>query len=409
MSSRIPFKKCAIILFLCFFFVASFQITSLAACSHSSLGTQYCEADHPHAYYKTCKSCGQKVYTGGYATKAHGDGSRGSGTCPSCGTHSYGTTYSEATHPHRYYQSCVCGDKRYTGGYATKAHGDGSWGSGTCPSCGSHTYIGQTCTSPGTCACGATIAASSHTFGSTTYYESSHPHKIFKQCTKCGYKSYTGTQKTLAHGDGSSGTCKKCGEHSWSLDSSQAFSHPHRSSISCSCGEVVYSYTLSSTCLQCRSNLKTSTNTESKQFIFTTIDGDLGIGTVLTYVGTFSVTCMNEYKYPAQTDISSQYNYPPFASFGCSVSTEWQLQTSTYSEPSVNTVAHHEAKYYNSNSSILRTQELKLVGGSVGVINASAVDVLTLDTIPSYVTGGAGIGVVGSTQSDVLYVNAYFN
>ena len=109
MSSRIPFKKCAIILFLCFFFVASFQITSLAACSHSSLGTQYCDADHPHAYYKTCKSCGQKVYTGGYATKAHGDGSRGSGTCPSCGTHSYGTTYSEATHPHRYHAN---GDQR---------------------------------------------------------------------------------------------------------------------------------------------------------------------------------------------------------------------------------------------------------------------------------------------------------
>lgn len=401
-------KRWAIILFLCFFLMASFQMTSLAACSHSSLGTQYCEADHPHAYYRTCKTCGQKVYTGGYATKAHGDGSRGSGTCPSCGTHSYGTTYSEATHPHRYYQTCVCGNKRYTGGCATKAHGDGSWGSGTCPSCGSHTYIGQSCTSPGTCACGATIAASSHTLENTTYYESSHPHKLFKKCTKCGYKSYTGTTKTLDHGDGSSGTCKKCGDHKWTFGPSEGISHPHRSSISCSCGEVVYSYALYPLCLQCRSNLKTATNTESKQFFFTILDGD-GIGVLVPYVCTFSLTCTNEYKYPAQSDPSGQYNYPPFASFACRVTPEVELQNSTYSSPTINAVAHQEATYYNSTDSVLRTQGLKLGGNSPGIITAASENVLTLDTIPAYVTAGAGIGVEAISPGDVLYVKTYFD
>lgn len=374
-------KRWAIILLLCFFLMASFQMTSLAACSHSSLGTQYCEADHPHAYYRTCKTCGQKVYTGGYATKAHGDSSRGSGTCPSCGTHSYGTTYSEATHPHRYYQTCVCGNKRYTGGCTTKAHGDGSWGSGTCPSCGSHTYIGQSCTSPGTCACGSTIAASSHTLENTTYYESSHPHKIFKKCTKCGYKSYTGTTKTLSHGDGSSGTCKKCGDHKWTLGPSDGISHPHRSSISCSCGEVVYSYALYPLCQQCRTNLKTATNTESKKFYFTIIQSDQGLGGAIAYSGTFSLTCTNEYKYPAQENKPEpNYYYPAFAALSCRVKPEYELDTLTSFPPTVQTVAHQTASYYNSSDALLSTQTLILDGGSDGNIGTLATDVLTLDT-----------------------------
>ena len=56
-------------------------------CSHSLLGARYCDGAHPHAYFCYCQSCGEKVYVGGYATKQHGSGEWGSGTCPSCGSH----------------------------------------------------------------------------------------------------------------------------------------------------------------------------------------------------------------------------------------------------------------------------------------------------------------------------------
>lgn len=95
MKRKVSPKHFLTMLLLCILLAVSFQVPSLAACSHSSLGSQYSEAAHPHAYYKTCNSCGQKIYSGGYATKTHGDGSWGSGTCPDCGTHTYGNTYSE--------------------------------------------------------------------------------------------------------------------------------------------------------------------------------------------------------------------------------------------------------------------------------------------------------------------------
>lgn len=94
-------------------------LSTLAACSHSTLGTQYSDAEHPHKYYRTCKNCNVKVYVGGNATKKHGDGTWGSGTCPKCGTHSYPTLtidqYIEAVkpHPHRASTKCTCGSVKY--------------------------------------------------------------------------------------------------------------------------------------------------------------------------------------------------------------------------------------------------------------------------------------------------------
>ncbi|MGM9522692.1 MAG: matrixin family metalloprotease [Oscillospiraceae bacterium] len=181
-------KKILAVFFVCAVLIAALPQNASAACTHSSLGERYSEASHPHAYFSYCNSCGAKVYTGGYATKAHGDGTWGSGTCPDCGTHTYvgqsctssgvcacgatvaalghnlGQRYSEATHPHYYYKNCSrCGAKVYIGGQETKAHGTGEWGSGTCPDCGTHTYVGLSCTTGGVCVCGATAEATGHT------------------------------------------------------------------------------------------------------------------------------------------------------------------------------------------------------------------------------------------------------
>ena len=77
-----------------------------------------------------------------------------------------------------------------------------------------------------------------HTYGSVSY-ESSHPHKAYKSCTTCGFKTYTGETKTVdgcqsccSHTYGAwskvsdskhQHTCTKCGykeskSHSWSGD-----------------------------------------------------------------------------------------------------------------------------------------------------------------------------------------------
>ena len=82
-----------------------------SACTHSSLSELYSEADHPHAYFRYCNICGAKVYTGGYETKQHGDGSWGSGTCPDCGEHTFITRPETGQHPHMSRETCVyCGE-----------------------------------------------------------------------------------------------------------------------------------------------------------------------------------------------------------------------------------------------------------------------------------------------------------
>ena len=94
--------------------------TTTATCSHTALGVQYSEVAHPHKYFRTCKSCNTKVYVGGHATKNHGDGSWGSGTCPQCGSHSYPIptvdqiNASLKQHPHIVGVKCKCGSVKYT-------------------------------------------------------------------------------------------------------------------------------------------------------------------------------------------------------------------------------------------------------------------------------------------------------
>ena len=101
------------------------------------------------------------------------------GTCPSCKQYSLQGTYVEQTHTSRghqeYYECYKCHYVKNLGTYVYKDHGDGSYGSWTCPSCGSHTWVldyqsDATCTSNGyrsySCACSQTksetIYASGH-------------------------------------------------------------------------------------------------------------------------------------------------------------------------------------------------------------------------------------------------------
>ena len=116
------------------------------------------------------------------------------GNCPSCGKYSFQGTYVEVAHSsrgHANYNECnSCHYVQYLGTYTTKSHGSGAYGSGTCPDCGSHTWVLQsqqaaTCTSNGyrsySCACGQTksetIYSSGHSYsyGSWEQYSSSAP------------------------------------------------------------------------------------------------------------------------------------------------------------------------------------------------------------------------------------------
>ena len=292
-------KKLIVFMSIAFIFLC-YPNGAFAACSHSSLGPLYSEAAHPHAYYRTCSLCNTKVYTGSYATKQHGNGAWGSGTCPSCGTHtfigqscttsgtcacgatqppfghSFGPLYSEAAHPHAYYKTCSrCNSKTYTGGYETKQHGNGAWGSGTCPDCGTHTFIGATCTSGGTCSCGATQPALGHSFGTSSYHETAHPHKIYLKCIRCATKNYTGSTKTLQHGPATSTTCPQCGNHSYVPDPNYGDinQHPHEAFLRCSCGSTKSNgYGISPNCPECLSGSKTALVQERKPSLVTIID-----------------------------------------------------------------------------------------------------------------------------------------
>ena len=112
------------------------------------------------------------------------------GTCPSCKQYSLQGTYVEQTHTSRghqeYYECYKCHYVKNLGTYVYKDHGDGSYGSWTCPSCGSHTWVldyesAATCTSNGyrsySCVCGQskteTIYSSGHSY---SYYAAGQPH-----------------------------------------------------------------------------------------------------------------------------------------------------------------------------------------------------------------------------------------
>ena len=200
------------------------------------------------------------------------------GNCPSCGKYSFQGTYVEvahSSHGHANYNECyLCHYVQYLGTYTYKSHGAGAYGSGTCPDCGSHTWILQneqaaTCTSNGyrsySCACGQTksetIYSSGHSYsyGSWEQYSSSQ-HRRTGTCRNCGATDYDYASHSMSYGAWSNSsssqhsrtaTCRTCGystteysSHSYSTGAWSKYSDTqHRRSKTCSgCGASTYDY-----------------------------------------------------------------------------------------------------------------------------------------------------------------------
>ena len=200
------------------------------------------------------------------------------GNCPSCGKYSFQGTYVEVAHSsrgHANYNECnSCHYVQYLGTYTTKSHGSGAYGSGTCPDCGSHTWVLQsqqaaTCTSNGyrsySCACGQTksetIYASGHSYsyGSWEQYSSSQ-HRREAYCRNCGDSDYESASHSMSYGSWSNSSssqhsrtasCRTCGysttdygNHSFTTGSWSKYSDTqHRRSKTCSgCGTSTYDY-----------------------------------------------------------------------------------------------------------------------------------------------------------------------
>lgn len=200
------------------------------------------------------------------------------GNCPSCGKYAFQGTYVEVAHSsrgHANYNECnSCHYVQYLGTYTTKSHGAGGYGSGTCPDCGSHTWILQnvqdaTCTSNGyrsySCACGQTksdtIYSSGHSYSYGSWEEySSSQHRRESYCRNCGASSYDYASHSLSYGSWSNDSssqhsrtvsCYTCGysttdygSHSYSTGSWSKYSDTqHRRSKTCSgCGATDYDY-----------------------------------------------------------------------------------------------------------------------------------------------------------------------
>ena len=200
------------------------------------------------------------------------------GNCPSCGKYSFQGTYVEVAHSsrgHANYNECyLCHYVQYLGTYTYKSHGAGGYGSGTCPDCGSHTWVLQsqqasTCTSNGyrsySCACGQTksetIYASGHnySYGSWEQYSSSQ-HRREAYCRNCGESDYEYASHSMNYGSWSNASssqhsrtasCRTCGysttdygSHSYSTGAWSKYSDTqHRRSKTCSgCGASTYDY-----------------------------------------------------------------------------------------------------------------------------------------------------------------------
>ena len=200
------------------------------------------------------------------------------GNCPSCGKYSFQGTYVEVAHSsrgHANYNECnSCHYVQYLGTYTTKSHGSGAYGSGTCPDCGSHTWVLQsqqaaTCTSNGyrsySCACGQTknetIYATGHSYsyGSWEQYSSSQ-HRREAYCRNCGDSDYEYASHSMSYGSWSNSSssqhsrtasCRTCGystteygNHSYSTGAWSKYSDTqHRRAKTCtSCSASTYDY-----------------------------------------------------------------------------------------------------------------------------------------------------------------------
>ena len=200
------------------------------------------------------------------------------GTCPSCKQYSLQGTYVSTTHTSRghqeYYECYKCHYVQNLGTYVYKDHGSGSYGSWTCPDCGSHTWVldyenDATCTRNGyreySCDCGQskreTIYATGHSYsyGSWEQYSASQ-HRREAYCRNCGATDYDYASHSMSYGSWSNSSssqhsrtasCRTCGysttdygNHSYATGAWSKYSDTqHRRSKTCSgCGASTYDY-----------------------------------------------------------------------------------------------------------------------------------------------------------------------
>ena len=200
------------------------------------------------------------------------------GTCPSYKKNSLQGTYVSQSHTSRghqqYYECYLCHYVQNLGTYVYKDHGSGSYGSWTCPDCGSHTWVldyenDATCTRNGyreySCDCGQskreTIYATGHSYsyGSWEQYSTSQ-HRREAYCRNCGDSDYEYASHSMSYGSWSNysdsqhsrtASCRTCGysttdygNHSYSTGSWSKYSDTqHRRSKTCSgCGASTYDY-----------------------------------------------------------------------------------------------------------------------------------------------------------------------
>ena len=155
-----------------------------------------------------------------------------------------------------------------------KDHGSGSYGSWTCPDCGSHTWVldyenDATCTRNGyreySCDCGQskreTIYATGHSYSYGSWEEySSSQHRREAYCRNCGDSDYEYASHSMSYGSWSNSSssqhsrtasCRTCGysttdygNHSFTTGSWSKYSDAqHRRSKTCSgCGASTYDY-----------------------------------------------------------------------------------------------------------------------------------------------------------------------
>ena len=163
---------------------------------------------------------------------------------------------------------------RIWGTYVYKDHGSGSYGSWTCPDCGSHTWVldyenDATCTRNGyreySCDCGQskreTIYATGHSYSYGSWEEySSSQHRREAYCRNCGESDYEYASHSMNYGSWSNASssqhsrtasCRTCGysttdygNHSYSTGSWSKYSDTqHRRTKTCSgCGASTYDY-----------------------------------------------------------------------------------------------------------------------------------------------------------------------
>ena len=200
------------------------------------------------------------------------------GTCPSCKQYSLQGTYVSTTHTSRghaeYYECYKCHYTKNLGTYVYKDHGSGSYGSWTCPDCGSHSWVldyesDATCTRNGyreySCDCGQskreTIYATGHSYSYGSWEEySSSQHRRESYCRNCGATDYDYASHSMSYGSWSNysdsqhsrtASCRTCGysttdygNHSYATGAWSKYSDTqHRRSKTCSgCGASTYDY-----------------------------------------------------------------------------------------------------------------------------------------------------------------------